>query len=100
MQEQKRYTAETIEEVKKVSIPEEVAKKMGIRIVEMVFTTPKKVMLRYDGGFRDEVLENVTSMEVMQAASLTSLTFNYHKETGDSSVSTALENYREVIVLD
>lgn len=65
---------------------------------EISFTSPKKVL--WQAFERDELIENVTSIDVTKAQDVTSLKVNYRTEEGEGSTSSAIQNITKLVVMD
>ena len=86
-----------------MKIPQELLDQYGIKRTEIVFTNPKRVILRYHGG-KDEVYENVSEMDVedgpLSVPIGASIHVYYETDEGERAMYTAAENIIEVIVAD
>lgn len=76
----------------------EVMTKLGYVFSEISFTSPKKVL--YQSGGRDELIENVTSIIVMELAGMTSIEVNYNTDNGDGSMASSIKNIDKLVVMD
>ena len=84
-------------------IPVEMMKAFGIKAyVPINFETPVKVVVNYNDSFnsKTEVYDNVTSLGIMEAPTCATLEINYQTEKGEGSISSAVTNFRNFVIVN
>ena len=79
-------------------IEKEILKNFGGVATEITFLNPKKVLRQADG--KDELIENVTEINITKASDITSIGIRYKTEEGEGEVSTAIQNIEKIVVMD
>ena len=79
-------------------IEKEIIKHFGGVATEISFVNPKKVLHQTDG--KDELIENVTEINITKASDITSIGIRYKTEEGEGEVSTAIQNVEKIVVMD
>ena len=80
--------------------PEEYLRGLGLRQCEFRFTTPKRVLIRYDKSHSD-TMENVSTITLQDGSPLgTVIILAYRTGNRSESISTAMENIKELIISD
>ena len=80
-------------------MPQEILDKFGIKSTEILFTSRKKGILRYDNG-NEDTLENISSISIDQAPGVTSISVTDNTKEGKRSVGTAVGNIKEIIIVE
>lgn len=84
-----------------MNISKELLDHFGVKAMEVLFTKPKRVIIRYvDEKINDNIKDNVLSIDIMDSPIGTAIGVNYETEGGTGAISSAMKNIKEVLVVD
>ena len=83
-----------------MNIPKELLDHFGVKAMEILFTKPKRVIIRYLDEKNDDTKDNVLSVDIMDSPIGTAIGVNYETEEGNGTISSAMNNIKEVLVVD
>ena len=84
-----------------MKIPKELMDHFGVKVTEIVFTNPKRAIIKFqDDWIKDDVREDVLSINVLEGPLGATIDVHYKTEKGDGSVGSAVKNINEIIIVD
>ena len=84
-----------------MKIPKELADHFGVKITEILFARPKRVIIRYeDEHINDDIREDVFSLNVMEGPIGATIDVNYKTEDGEGAIGSAVKSIKEIIIVD
>ena len=82
-----------------MQISQDLLDRFGIKRTEIVFTSHKKGIIRYNNS-KVETRENVSSIDIEQTPVATAISMHYITDSGEGCIGTSVENIKEIIIVD